>query len=118
MTKTQDQITMTSEEILARLGLQTKTTPVDYLVPALGIFGAGMLVGAGVALMVAPKAGSELRGDLGRVASRFRNRVNARLDDVTELTRDELYTQAQELNIQGRSEMSKSELLEAVRSAS
>lgn len=107
-----------SDELLERMGLQPKVTPADYILPALGIFGAGMLVGAGVALMVTPKPGAELRSDIRRAASRLRHRVSPGDADVSEMTRDELYAQAQELNIQGRSEMSKAELADAVRSVS
>jgi len=34
------------------------------LLPALGIFGTGLLLGAGLALLFAPKLGSEVREDL------------------------------------------------------
>jgi len=52
------------EQILDRLGLAPKPDFLDYLFPVLGIFGAGMLLGAGLGLMLAPKPGAELRGDL------------------------------------------------------
>ena len=42
---------------------------------ALGTFGVGLLVGAGVALMLAPKPGRELRGDI-------RRRLRSAPDDV------------------------------------
>jgi gas vesicle protein len=52
------------DEILGLLGLETKATTSRWLAGTLSTFGIGMLVGAGVALMLAPKTGRELRGDL------------------------------------------------------
>jgi hypothetical protein len=52
------------DELLEYLGLQTKRTAADWIVPSLTIFGAGLLVGAGIGLMFAPKPGAELRDDL------------------------------------------------------
>jgi gas vesicle protein len=112
---------MTTDDMLARLGLQTRTSSLDLLLPALGVFGVGMLVGAGVALVLAPKSGSELRRDLGRGAASLRDRVRRDRDTVMDLeaqTRDELYAQAQELDIEGRSDMTKAQLAKAVRAAS
>jgi hypothetical protein len=52
------------DEILGLLGLETKSSTASWLGGALGMFGIGLLVGAGVALMLAPKAGRDLRGDI------------------------------------------------------
>lgn len=56
--------TLDKDDILNLLGLETKPKPLDYLVPALTLFGVGMLVGAGVGLLVAPRSGRELRKDI------------------------------------------------------
>lgn len=59
---------MTKNDILQAIGLETRKSVGDYLMPALGVFGAGLLVGAGLGLLFAPKAGDQLRSDLrGRV---------------------------------------------------
>jgi hypothetical protein len=50
--------------LLERLGLEQKRSNVDALVPALGIFGAGLAVGAVLGLLFAPKRGEDLRGDI------------------------------------------------------
>lgn len=55
-----------SESALAAIGLQPRRTTTDYILPALGLFGVGVLVGAGLGLMFAPKRGADLRQDLGR----------------------------------------------------
>ena len=113
---------MTTDDVLARMGLQARKTTFDYLFPALGVFGAGIFVGAGVALLLAPKSGSELRHELGRTAGSIRQRVmpGKRRNgngDLTRLSRDELYDRAKEMDIPGRAEMSKSELIEAIQSS-
>jgi len=77
---------LSKDDLLSRLGLTTKPDMVDYLLPALGIFGAGLVIGAGLGLMLAPKPGAELREDLaeryGKVVDSLRNR----LGDETEAT--------------------------------
>ena len=112
---------MTTDDVLASLGLQTRRNMTDFLMPALGVFGAGIMVGAGVALMLAPKSGAEFRGAIGSTARRLGRKVVPGkpriLAGIDSMTRDELYEQAQELEIDGRSEMTKSELLDAIRSA-
>ena len=55
---------ISKENILESLGLQEKREPTDYLLPALGIFGAGLAVGAVLGLLFAPKAGRDLRADV------------------------------------------------------
>jgi hypothetical protein len=52
------------DEILSRLGLETKPSIGETVSSVIGLFGAGVLVGAGVALLLAPKSGRELREDL------------------------------------------------------
>jgi hypothetical protein len=66
------------DEILGMLGLETKTSTGAWLAGSLGTFGVGLLVGAGIALMLAPKPGRELREDL---RDRLR-RVPADLDEA------------------------------------
>jgi hypothetical protein len=62
--KLQDIKNMDKDEILGLLGLETKHSDASRWLGTLGTFGLGLLVGAGVALLLAPKAGSELRQDL------------------------------------------------------
>jgi hypothetical protein len=73
-----------SDAALSAIGLQPRRTATDYLLPVVGIFGVGLLVGAGLGLMLAPKRGSELRGDIGRrvrsVGTRLRRRGRDELD--------------------------------------
>ncbi|HXX31681.1 MAG TPA: YtxH domain-containing protein [Myxococcaceae bacterium] len=51
------------DDVLDALGLQRRGS-TDWLLPALTALGVGLLVGAGLGLLLAPKAGNELRDDL------------------------------------------------------
>lgn len=62
--KIQDIKNMDREDVLGLLGLETKRSAPYRWLAALGTVAVGLLVGAGVALLLAPKAGSELREDL------------------------------------------------------
>ncbi len=53
-----------TEDLLDLVGLESRRSTGDKLVPALALFGAGVLVGVGLGLMLAPKPGRELRDDL------------------------------------------------------
>lgn len=68
---------MDKDEILGLLGLETKQSTSRWLAGTLSTFGIGMLVGAGVALMLAPKPGRELRGDI-------RERLRRAPEDLSE----------------------------------
>jgi hypothetical protein len=53
-----------TDHILEALGLQRSRSGGEDLLPAAALFGVGFLVGAGAALLLAPRAGRELRDDL------------------------------------------------------
>lgn len=55
---------ISKDDILAKLGLETKPSAGQMIVSAIGPFGVGMLLGAGVALLFAPKSGRKLREDI------------------------------------------------------
>jgi YtxH-like protein len=55
---------MDTNRLLDVMGLETKRSTGAWLFPTLTAFGVGLLVGAGVGLMLAPKAGRGLREDL------------------------------------------------------
>jgi hypothetical protein len=52
------------DDLLNLIGLETRKDATDYLLPTLGAFTVGVLLGVGVGLMLAPKPGNELRSDL------------------------------------------------------
>jgi hypothetical protein len=49
-------------DLLQLIGLQKRRSASDWLLPAAGVFGAGLLVGAGLGLLLAPVTGKQLRG--------------------------------------------------------
>jgi hypothetical protein len=64
MMKLKELRNLDKDDVLEMMGLQSKTSTGAYLASALGTFGVGLLVGAGLGLLLAPKAGRELRDDL------------------------------------------------------
>lgn len=52
------------DDILKVFGVEERRSAMDVVLPALGLFGVGVLVGAGIGLMLAPKSGRELRDEL------------------------------------------------------
>lgn len=62
--KLHDLRNMDKDDLLGLIGLQSKRSFTSELLGTLGTFGIGLLVGAGVALLLAPKPGRELRHDL------------------------------------------------------
>ena len=54
---------LSKDDVLAVLGLQTRTSAISTVFGSIGLIGLGMVLGAGAALMMAPKSGRELRED-------------------------------------------------------
>ena len=73
---------MNREDILNSLGLQSIPERGDNVLPAVAIFGAGILVGAGLGLLFAPKPGRELRDDLRRNAGDLGENLKHRAEDL------------------------------------
>jgi len=63
--KIDDLKNLAKTDILEALGLEPKRSTPNVLTSSLGIFAAGMVVGAATALLLAPKAGREIRDDVG-----------------------------------------------------
>jgi gas vesicle protein len=84
------------DQALAAFGLQTRRTAMDFLFPAIGLFGLGLVVGAGMGLIMAPKPGRELRGDIGRrvgdVAARLKH---ARKNGESQLDSNRQYSEVE-----------------------
>lgn len=64
------------EEIAAAIGLRARASATGDVLTAFGIFGTGMMLGAGLALLFAPKAGHQIRHDIaekvGEIGGHFR----------------------------------------------
>ncbi len=52
------------EDLLDLIGMESRRSSAEKVLPALALFGAGVAVGVGIGLMLAPRSGSELRGEL------------------------------------------------------
>jgi hypothetical protein len=55
---------MDKDDVLDYLGLESRRSTAETILPAVAMFGVGLLVGAGIGLLLAPKSGAELRNDL------------------------------------------------------
>ncbi len=64
------------DEILRRVGLEERTPTGDFFT-GIGLFSLGVLVGAGLGLMFAPKRGDEMRAALNEA---WRNRTRTPQD--------------------------------------
>jgi len=55
---------MDKDDLLELLGVESRRSTAEKMVPALALFGAGVLVGVGLGMMLAPKSGAALRQDV------------------------------------------------------
>jgi len=53
------------EDFIRALGMQRSRRTEQDILPSLALFGAGLLVGAALALLLTPVSGPELREELG-----------------------------------------------------
>jgi gas vesicle protein len=67
------------KDILSALGLETESS---FWTAAMAGFGVGCLVGAAVAIMVAPKSGKELRSD---ISDKARDLISRGKEEVANL---------------------------------
>jgi len=74
---------ISKDDLLAVMGLQTRSSAFSAVVGSVTLVGIGIIIGAGAALLVAPKTGRELREELGA-------KVNARARKLGESVQEEL----------------------------
>lgn len=74
-------VDLSSDRLLRMIGLQTRRSVASTLLPTMGMFGIGLLTGAGLGLLFAPRKGSEMRRELGTKISDASHRV---ADTVTD----------------------------------
>jgi hypothetical protein len=65
-----------SDAILESLGLERRRSTVGRWATDIGFFTVGVAVGVGVGILVAPKAGQELRGELLTSARQLATSLN------------------------------------------
>jgi hypothetical protein len=68
------------DDVLRRIGLEEHTPTSDFFT-GLGLFAVGMLVGAGLGIMFAPKTGAEMRSQIGET---IRSRGGQLADDMSQ----------------------------------
>jgi hypothetical protein len=73
---------MSKDDLLGILGLTTKPTASERMLSSLSMLGIGLLCGAGVALLLAPKSGQDLRDDLGQRLRELRAKSSNDAEDV------------------------------------
>ena len=78
-------------DVLGLIGLARRRSAVDKVLPAVGWFGLGTVLGAGAALMLAPSSGKQLRArvshQLDEAKHRVQREVHSLSDSISETAR-------------------------------
>jgi len=75
-------------DILNALGLESRRSSSDMVLPVLGIFTAGLITGLGAGLMLAPKSGQSLRDDARDMASDAQGQLKGKMDKARDYAKD------------------------------
>jgi hypothetical protein len=97
-----------TDDILSALGLERRRTAYDVALPTTLAFVAGAAAGAGIALLLAPKTGREMRQEISTRAGELRQDLSNR---AAEFTRS-LSSSASELADEARAALPSSQLSE------
>jgi hypothetical protein len=65
------------EDIASAVGLEARSSTTGDMLTAFAIFGTGMILGTGLALLFAPKAGHEMRRDIAEKVGDIREHLRA-----------------------------------------
>lgn len=76
------------DSLLNKLGLEQKRGTMETILPALGIFGAGIAVGATLGMLFAPKRGDQLRTDLRHRLEDIREKVPSSYGELRQEVRE------------------------------
>ncbi len=82
----------TSTRVLRTFGLQRRPGVMSQALTGAGIFAAGAAVGAGVALLIAPREGRQTRDAIGARIRSLRSDAVHRAHDVESAARDAVHT--------------------------
>ena len=75
--------------LLDRVGLEQKRSTAETLLPMLGIFGAGIAVGATLGVLFAPKRGEAIRSDLRHSIEDLGRKGKVRATEVVDRAQEE-----------------------------
>lgn len=67
------------QDIASAVGLEARSSATGDMLTAFGIFGTGMILGAGLALLFAPKAGHEIRHDIAEKVGEIGEHLRAQV---------------------------------------
>lgn len=81
---------LSTDDILSALGLERQRTPFDAAVPTTLAFVAGAAAGAGIALLLAPKSGREMRQDISTKAQELTRSLSSSATELAEDARQAL----------------------------
>ncbi len=70
------------DAVLDKIGLQQKRTGASLILPVVGIFAAGALVGGLLGLLFAPRSGRALRAQIKDKVGHVRGRVQEEMGDT------------------------------------
>lgn len=73
---------MSQEDILNKLGLEAKRTPMQTFTPPVSSFGAGLMLGVGLGVLFAPKSGKATRDDLLARARKLSDAISETRDSI------------------------------------
>ena len=99
---------LSSDDILSVLGLQRRHTPFESAVPTSIAFVAGLAAGAGIALLLAPKTGREMRQDISNRASELTNRIGTAANELASEARNALSSSSSAAPVVDRAEAPRS----------
>jgi hypothetical protein len=64
-----------ADDVLERMGLERRPSTIEKVLTTLGIFGAGMVIGAGVGLLVSPVAPEDVRKKISAGAKTVKSEI-------------------------------------------
>ncbi len=75
--------------LLDRMGLEQKRSTAETVLPMLGIFGAGIAVGAALGVLFAPKRGEVIRSDLRHSIEDLSRKGKMRANELVDRAQEE-----------------------------